>query len=93
MRRIVRWVDVEDDEGGRRAPGANEQLGEIVIENLQPLAEGGVNLLQDWSFLKRQLGLAARESVVKAIERGTTGQRLVVVRRDADEGLEERIVA
>ncbi len=53
---------------------------------------GGVDLLEDGPLGQGQFGLATRVSVVEAIEGGTAGQGLVVVGRDADQSLEQRIV-
>ena len=93
MRRIIGRIQIEDDMRRRRPPRAQEQLRQIVVEDAQPLAEGSVDLPQHRPFCQRQLGLPPRIGMVKAIQGRAARQGPVVVRRHADQSLEQGIVA
>src|SRR6516164_8721356 len=73
MGRIVRRIQVNDDRGGHGAARPGEQFGQVLVEDLEALAEGGVHLAEHWPFLYRQLRLPPRERLVEAIESRATG--------------------
>ena len=67
--RIIGGIQVDDDEPGRGAARAGEQFRQVVVEDLDALAQGGVHLQQHRSLLPRQVRLSPRERLVEAIER------------------------
>ena len=93
VRGVVAGVEVEHDVRRRRPPRADEQLGEVVVEDLHPPRPGGLDLAQHRPVLGGQFRLPAREGVVEAVEGRAAGQRLPLARRHPHQGLEQRVVA
>src|SRR5271155_4929716 len=94
MRRIVGGIDVEDDASGPSAACADEQLGEVVVENLQALVLSRRYFQKDGPLFQRQIGFAAREGLSEARQSGAAGQGLgVFIGRQIEQGVKERIIA
>jgi hypothetical protein len=56
---VVGGIGVENHLGGGVGTGADKEIDEVAIENLQAVGLGGADLQQDGAFCQRQFGLAA----------------------------------
>src|ERR1035438_5552961 len=93
MRRVIGGVQIDDD-GRRPLPsGADEQLGQIVVEELQALRLGGIDLAQHLTLFEGEFRLASGESLMKAGQGRAAGQRPLGAGRDIGYGLEKWVVA
>jgi hypothetical protein len=93
MHRVVTGIDVEDDLRWCGAARADEQLGQVVVEELDAAGLGGADFQQHRTFLPGQFGLAAGVGVLEAGQGGRAGQGVVGVGGDVGQDLEERVVA
>ena len=94
MRRIVGGINVEDDVGGPSAARADEQFGQVVVEDLQALVLGRRHFQENGPLFQGQLGFTPREGLGEACQGRAAGQRLgVFFRRQIEQGVKERIVA
>jgi hypothetical protein len=92
VRGVVGGVQVQDDLGRRRGPGANEQVHQIVVEDLEPLRLGGAALQQDFGLAGFD-GLSAGVGVREACQGRAAGQRRFAVGRQVGQDLKEGVVA
>ena len=53
MHQIIAGIDIEDDLLGCRAAGADKQVDQVRIEDLDAAGLGGADLLQDGAFFQR----------------------------------------
>src|SRR5262249_5466831 len=81
-------IDVEDQCRGRLRAGADKEIDQVAVEDLQTLGLGGADLHQDGSLGQGQLGLAAGEGVGKACQRAAGGEGLLGIGTDLGEDLE-----
>jgi len=91
--RIVTGIRVQGDFGRRRAPRADEQLDQVVVEDEEALVAGGLDFQQDRPVLGREFGLTAGVGVLEASQGRRAGQRLLGVGGDVGQDLEQGVLA
>jgi hypothetical protein len=77
MHRVIAGIDVEDDLFGPLATGADKQVDQVVVEDLDAAGLGGADFLQERSFFQGQLGLSAGVGVLEACQGRAAGQGVV----------------
>ena len=93
VRGVVGGIDVEDDLGGDLRAGADEEIDQVAVEELQAPGLGGPDFEQHGPVFGGQLGLAAGEGVGEARQRAARGEGLLGVGADVGKDLEEGVVA
>ena len=91
--RVVAGVDVQHDLGRRRGPGANQQIDQVVVEDLDPPGLGRSLFEEGGAFLGRQFRLTAGVGVLETHQGGSAGQGPLGVRGYVGQDLKERVVA
>jgi hypothetical protein len=93
MHRIVAGIDVQDDLRRHGAAGADKEIDQVVVEDLDAAGLGGADLQQHGPLLHGQLGLAAREGILEARQGRRAGQGIVGVGGNVGQNLKERVGA
>jgi len=91
--RVVGGIDVEDKLRRCLPTGADEEVHQVAVEDLQALGLGGPHFEQHGAFFGGEFGVAAREGVGEARQGTARGEGLGGIRTDVGEDLEEGVDA